>query len=142
MTRHPNQDPERGSISLWVVLASFCMILIVGIAADLSGQAAAEHQARVVAAQAARAAGQAVQLDALAHGGEVRPDPARAVAAGDAYLAQAGLSGTVSVTGTVVTVTVSGSYECGFLSVIGIQTLPVTGTASADAVRAYEGAPR
>ena len=142
MIRHPNRDPERGSISLWVVLASFCMILIVGIAVDFSGHAAAEHQARVSAGQAARAAGQAVQLDALVRGGEVRPDPARAAAAGDAYLAQAGLSGTVSVSGTVVTVTVSGTYECVFLSIIGIRTLPVSGTASADAVRAYQGAPR
>ena len=142
MNRQLNRDLERGSISLWVVLASFCMILIVGIAADFSGQAAAEHHARVAAGQAARAAGQAVQLDALVRGGDVRPDPARAAAAGNAHLAQAGLSGTVSMTGTVVNVTVSGTYECVFLSVIGIRTLPVSGTASADVVRAYEGAPR
>ena len=142
MTRHSNRDPERGSISLWVVLASFCMILIVGIAADFSGQAAAEHHARVAAGQAARAAGQAVQLDALVRGGDVQPDAARAAAAGNAHLTQAGLSGTVSMTGTVVNVTVTDTYECAFLSIIGIQTLPVSGTASADVVRAYEGAPR
>ena len=82
------------------------------------------------------------QLDALVRGGEVRPDPARAAAAGDAYLSQAGLSGTVSVSGTVVTVNVNGTYECVFLSIIGLRTLPVSGTASADAVRAYQGAPR
>ena len=75
-------------------------------------------------------------------GGDVRPDPARAAAAGNAHLAQAGLSGTVSMTGTVVNVTVTDTYECAFLSIIGIQTLPVSGTASADVVRAYEGAPR
>lgn len=142
MTRHPNRDRERGSISLWAALAAFCMILVVGIAADFSGQAAAEHQARVVAGQAARAAGQAVQLDALVRGGQVRPDPARAATAADAYLTQTGLSGTVSVTGTVITVNVTGSYRCGFLSIIGIGSLPVSGTASADAVRAYQGAPR
>ncbi|MEA5052651.1 pilus assembly protein TadG-related protein [Raineyella sp.] len=142
MNRQPNRDPERGSISLWVVLASFCMILVVGIAADFSGQAAAEHHARVAAGQAARAAGQAVQLDALVRGGDVQPDPARAAAAGNAHLTQAGLSGTVSMTGTVVNVTVTDTYDCVFLSVIGIRTLPVSGTASADVVRAYEGAPR
>ena len=43
MNRQPNRDPERGSISLWVVLASFCMILVVGIAADFSGQASVAY---------------------------------------------------------------------------------------------------
>ena len=66
----------------------------------------------------------------------------RAAPAGDAYLSQGGLSGTVSVSGTVVTVNVNGAYECVFLSIIGLRTLPVSGTASADAVRAYHGAPR
>ena len=142
MTPHPHPCNERGSISLWVVLASFCMILIVGIAADLSGQSAAEHHARLAAAQAARAGGQAVQLDALTRGGQVQPDAARAVAAAGAYLAQAGLVGSVSVTGTVVNVAVTSTYECEFLSIMGINTLPVSGAASADVVRAYEGAPR
>lgn len=36
MAPHPHPGNERGSISLWVVLASFCMIIIVGIAADFS----------------------------------------------------------------------------------------------------------
>ncbi|MDI9629440.1 MAG: pilus assembly protein [Acidobacteriota bacterium] len=133
---------ERGLISLWVVLASFSMIIIVGVSADFSGQAAAEHHARVVAAQAARAAGQAVQLDALARGGQVRPDAARAVSAAEASLAQAGLTGSVSVSGTVVNVAVTSTYECGFLSIMGINTLPVSGLASADVVRTYQGAPR
>ena len=48
----------------------------------------------------------------------------------------------MSVTGTVVNVAVTSTYECEFLSIMGINTLPVSGTASADVVRAYEGAPR
>lgn len=72
----------------------------------------------------------------------MQPDAARVVAAAGAYLAQAGLQGSVSVTGTVVNVAVTSTYECEFLSIMGINTLPVSGTASADVVRAYEGAPR
>jgi len=48
----------------------------------------------------------------------------------------------VTVNSDTVTVTITSSYQCSFLSVIGIDSLPVTGTASADTLRVYEGTQR
>lgn len=141
-TRHRHRSGDRGSISLWAVLAGFCMIIIVGIAADLGGQAVAEQQARSVAFEAARTGGQYVNLDQLARGGSPHTDPGTATAAATAYLTSAGVTGHVTVTADTVTVTVAGSYRCVFLGIIGISTLPVSGTASADTLRVYQGTRR
>ena len=133
---------DRGSISLWAALAAFCMIVIVGIAVDFGGQAVAEQRARTVAAQAARAAGQQLQLDAVARAGTAQTDTSRAVTAATTFLAQAGQTGTARVAGNTITVTVTSSYRCMFLSIIGIGTLPVTGTSTAEVARVYEGSRR
>jgi len=133
---------DRGSISLWAALAAFCMIVIVGIAVDFGGQAVAEQRARTVAAQAARAAGQQLQLDAVARAGTAHTDTSRAITAATTFLAQAGQTGTARVAGNTITVTVTSSYRCMFLSIIGIGTLPVTGTSTAEVVRVYEGSRR
>jgi len=133
---------DRGSISLWAALAAFCMIVIVGIAVDFGGQAVAEQRARTVAAQAARAAGQQLQLDAVARAGTANTDTSRAITAATTFLAQAGQTGTARVAGNTITVTVTSSYRCVFLSIIGIASLPVTGTSTAEVVRVYEGSRR
>lgn len=133
---------DRGSISLWAALAAFAMIVMVGIAVDFGGQAVAEQRARTIAAQAARAAGQELHQDAVTRSGQPLTDPARAVAAATTFLTQAGQNGTATVTATSITVTVTGSYECVFLSIIGISSLPVSGTSTAEVVRVYEGSRR
>ena len=136
------RDNEKGSISIAVLAGALCMIPVVGVAADFGGQAVAEQRARTVAAEAARAGGQRVQLDALARGQQTQLDTSLAVGAANDYLAQAGAAGSVSMAGNTVTVTVTGSYDCIFLSIIGIGSLPVSGTSSADVVRAFQGAAR
>ena len=136
------RDNEKGSISIAVLAGALCMIPVVGVAADFGGQAVAEQRARSVAAEAARAGGQRVQLDALARGQQTQLDTSLAVGAANDYLAQAGAAGSVSMAGNTVTVTVTGSYDCIFLSIIGIGSLPVSGTSSADVVRAFQGAAR
>lgn len=127
---------------MWAALTAFCMIVIVGIGVDFGGQAVAEQRARTVAAQAARAAGQQLQLDAVARAGTATTDTSSAITAATAFLAQSGQSGTASVAGNTITVTVTGSYRCVFLSIIGIGSLPVTGTSTAEVVRVYEGSRR
>ena len=139
---HPRPDSERGSVSLWAVLVAFCLTVIVGIAVDFSGQAVAEQQARSIAFEAARTGGQQVNLDQVIRGGQTRTDPDRAAAAANTYLTQAGVPGTVTVTADTVTVRVVDTYECVFLSVIGITSLPVSGQASADTLRVLEGVER
>lgn len=135
-------DRERGSISLWAVLAAFCMIIIVGIAVDFGGQAVAEQHARSIAFEAARAGGQNVDLNQLIRGGQAHADPGSAAAAANAYLAAAGVTGSATADQNTVTVTVIGHYDCVFLNIIGITSLPVSGTATADILRVYRGEER
>lgn len=126
---------ERGSVSTWLVLASFAMGIVVGLAVDVSGQVHAQQRARDVAAQAARAGGQ--QLDAAAVQGRY-PSIAvgQARAAAQDYLAAAGVTGAVTVTGsTTIRVDVTDTYDPLFLGVVGINNLTVTGDATARVIR-------
>lgn len=133
---------DRGSITLWAVTSAFSMIAIVGIAADLGGHAVAEQSARSVAFEAARSGGQQLNLDLLARTGQAETDPYQAASAARAYLASAGVTGNVAVNGDSITVTVVDTYDCLFLTVIGFTSLPVSGQASADMIRVYEGTQR
>ena len=147
MTRRPrprlqHAGGERGAVTMWAVLIAFCMIIIVGIAVDFSGQAVAEQKARSVAFEAARAGGQQVNLDQLVRDGQAQTDPQQAAAAASAYLTQAGVTGSVTINAGTVTVNVVDTYQCAFLSVIGVNSLPVSGSASADTLRVLEGVER
>jgi TadE-like protein len=134
---------ERGSVTVWLALAAAAMILCVGIAVDLGGQVNAQQQARDVAAQAARIAGEQVNAAPAIRGQTPQVDPVAAKAAADAYLQQAGVSGTVTVQGgTTLVVTVTGNYQPIFLSTLGIGPLQVTGTSTARLVRAVQGTQR
>ena len=42
----PWSPRDRGSVTIWLALASFVMIVLVGVAVDLSGQVYAQQHAR------------------------------------------------------------------------------------------------
>jgi len=52
---------ERGSISIWLAVSSFVMMMLVGLAVDLGGQVHAKQRAHNIAAEAARTGGEQVQ---------------------------------------------------------------------------------
>ena len=135
---------ERGSaLSTGAVLLVTVFTLILGIAVDLSGQVQTKRQANDVAAQAARIAGQ--QLDAdrfLDSGGRIRLSSSAARKAAQDYIEHAGMTGTVTIDGTEITVTATAQYNPVILPIVGIKTLPVTATADARAVRALDGTER
>lgn len=134
---------ERGSVSLWAVLVAVTLIVMVGMAVDFGGQAVAEQRARAIAGEAARAGGQEVELDAAARGTDVRINADAAAAAARDYLTANSFSGSATTTGpNSVEVTVTDRYQTQFLSIIGIESLPVTGRASATIIRSFEGTPR
>ncbi len=138
----PRHD-ERGSVSVWLALAASAMLLCVGLAVDLGGQVHAQQQARAVAAQAARAAGEQVAAAQAIRGQTPQVDTLAATAAAEAYLQRAGMNGTVTVeSGNILNVTVTTSYSPVILSSIGIGPLPVTGTSTARLVRAVQGSER
>lgn len=140
-TRRRCRD-ERGSVTIWAVLASLCLLLILGVAVDLTGHARAEQHARSVAFEAARSAAQQLDADDLATGAAVRIDPGQAASAAAAYLAAAGMSGQTTTTVETVTVRADDTYACQFLSVIGVGSLPVHGSAQVEIHRVLEGRPR
>lgn len=131
---------EDGSITLWMVTASFAMMMLVGLAVDLGGQVHAQQRAHNVASQAARAGGQEVQAAPAVQGHHVAINATAARNAAQDYLSTAGVDGTVSITdGTTITVNVSDTYRPKFLSIIGLGGLPVTGEASARLIRTVAG---
>lgn len=132
---------ERGSISMWFALSAFVMVVLVGLAVDLSGQVHAQQHARGVAAEAARAGGQQINAPGGIRGTAANANTALAVNAAQAHLSAAGLTGMVSVEGggTRLVVTTSGVYHPKFLGIIGIGSMPVTGSAEARIVRAVQG---
>lgn len=131
---------ERGSITVWLALSSFVMIVLVGLTVDLGGQVHAHERAHDLAAQAARAGGEEVEAAAAIQGRELVVGPAAARAAAERYLTAAGVDGTVAIhDGQTITVTVHDSYDAKFLGLIGIHRLNVTGTATARLIRTLGG---
>lgn len=130
---------ERGSITVWMALASFVMMMLVGLAVDFGGQVHAQQQAHDLAAQAARAGGEQVQAAPAIEGRELRIDTHAARAAAEDYLDAAGVDGTVRIIdGDTIEVAVITNYEPRFLSFLG-KRIRVTGEASARLVRTTGG---
>ena len=134
--------PERGSVTVWMITTALTMILIVGLAVDLSGRVYAKARAQDIAAEAARAGGQQLQGAAAIRGQGAVIDPGPAVAAANTYIAGApAVTGRASViSGTRVVADTSTTYTTRFLGIIGITTLTVTGHAEVHVNRAVNGA--
>ena len=131
---------ERGSITIWLAVSSFVMMILVGLAVDLSGQVHAKQRAHNIAAEAARTGGEQVQAAPAIQGQYVAIEAVAARNAAEDYLAAAGVTGTVTVIGgDTITVAVTDTYTPKFLSFIGIGDLTVTSQASARLVRSIGG---
>lgn len=138
MSRHARN--ERGSISMWLALTTFVMMIVVGLAVDLGGQVHTQQRAHDLAAEAARAAGEQVQAAPAITGAYVAVDPTAARKAAEDYLSASGVTGTVTISaGNTITVTVTDTYTPKFLGVIGIDHLTVASTATARLIRSLGG---
>lgn len=136
-----SSDRERGSLSVWVLMLSTAMILLVGFVVDLGGQIHAQQHARSVAAEAARVGGQQLNAPDGIRGTAAQANTALAVNAAQAHLSTTGVAGIVSVEGggTRLVVTTTDTYNTKFLSLVGIGSMPVSGSAEARIVRAVNG---
>ena len=134
---------ETGATAIWMALASVMMIVVVGLAIDLTGQVHAQQRLHDVAVQAARAGGQAVDPAKAIPGQDAAINPSAAVSAANSFLAQSGVSGNVQVTaGNKLTVTTQATYGTKVLSIIGINSLSVEAKAEARLARVVEGTER
>lgn len=146
MKRHPvhrfvrRQRDERGAISVWFATAAVAMVILVGMTVDLGGKVHAQQQARSAAAQAARTGAQEVQGSTAIRGEDLRVDIHAAKAAARDYLRAAGVEGTVAVVdGDTLIVRTTDTYDPKFLGIIGLDSMQVTGEASARLIRAQGG---
>jgi Flp pilus assembly protein TadG len=132
-------ERESGQLSAFVVVLALPFIAVAGLVYD-GGQVLAAHEQAIQSAfEAARAGAQALDQGVLRSSGEVTLDTRQARADALSYLAAVGQSGTVSVSGDAVTVTVSMRHPLAVLSALGLGPVTVSGTATATAVQGVEG---
>ena len=117
-----------GGMSLILLTCAVALILVLGLVVDGGAKARAIDHAGAIASEAARAAAGTITPGAAAI------DPVAAQRAARDYLAAAGASGTVNITGATVTVTATLHTKAVFLSLIGIDGFTVTGVGRAETV--------
>jgi Flp pilus assembly protein TadG len=133
----PARDAGRVSVFMAVIITG--LLLVFGVAVDGTGQLRTLMRAENIAAEAARAAGQAIDPDVVASVGEHRVNAAKAAQFASEYLAAAGhdLPGSCcdvqpNAAGTAVDISVTLPYDRRIVDLFGFSdTIPVTGTATA-----------
>ncbi|MHB1986661.1 MAG: hypothetical protein ACYCSF_01550 [Acidimicrobiales bacterium] len=124
---------ESGMVTAFVVIFTLALLLMAGLVLDGGLALAAKVQAIDDAQAAARAGAQAIDIPTYRASGLITLDPAQATADAQRYLAAAGHTGTVSVNGEQVTVTVTITQATQILDLAGIDHLTETGTGTATA---------
>ncbi|NGO75767.1 hypothetical protein G6045_08780 [Streptomyces sp. YC504] len=124
---------DRGSVEIAMPIIALTLFVILGLVLDGGGALNANSRAAYVAQEAARAGAQRIDPGAAITGEAIVVDPDAATAAAQDYLAAHDLEGTTSVSadGKTLFVQVTGTYDTTFASLIGYDTLPVTGEGQA-----------
>jgi Flp pilus assembly protein TadG len=126
---------DDGRVSVFFAIALAAVIIIIGLTVDGSGRNRETERADNIAAEAARAGGQAINASQAITGGNKVVDPQLARAAAEAYLHSAGATGEVLVVDPQhLRVVVHLTYRTAMLSYIGIGQIDVTGRATAQLV--------
>lgn len=122
---------DQGAVTIFVAVAMLGLMAMAGLVVDGAAKVRAAQRADRVAAEAARAAGQAIDLGGLLAGRAVAVDRRAAVIAARGYLEDAGVEGSVDLMdgGASLRVTTKTSEGTVFLGLIGISRLTVTGEA-------------
>lgn len=140
LRRLRDDAPERGSVSIFVVVAAVGMLITAGLVVDGGGKIRALQRADAVAEEAARQGGQAIVAGPAIRGEAVQVQAADARDAAAAYLSTAGVAGAVTVLdGTRLRVDATTSYSPVFLSLIGVGPMTTTGHAEVRLVRSLNG---
>jgi Flp pilus assembly protein TadG len=126
---------EAGFVSLYVVVITIGLLAVAGLVIDGGNALAAREQAADVAQQAARAGADALSPDSLRGSPTgLTSSPALAQAAANAILDTARVTGTVSVSGHNVTVTVVVHQATTILSAFGVGSIEGRATSTATAL--------
>lgn len=100
---------DRGALALYVAVMAMALMATLGLILSGGQKIEALREATNIADNAARAGAQHIDLATLSTG--VQLNPSAAVAAANTYLIQTGHSGTATVNGATITVTVAISYN-------------------------------
>jgi Flp pilus assembly protein TadG len=100
--RRPARPGDRGRVSVLLAGLVPLMLLFIALVWDASSYLRAVHRAENIASEAARAAGQAIDLPPAMRGEQFVVDPHRAVDAAASYLADVGAIAEGAVIGDVV----------------------------------------
>lgn len=126
----PSRDQRGQSLSVLVAVVSVALLLVAGLVVDGGAQAALARRAESAAALAARAAVDATATRRVA-GVPIRSDEAIA-AARAALRGYPELASDIRVVDDHVAVETRGSVDTVFVSLIGINSLSASGSATAD----------
>lgn len=122
---------DEGSVSAFVVIFVTALLAMAGLALDGGLALGAKVEANGQAEAAARAGAQAIDLAAYRSNGTLSLEPNQAIASAQSYLASVGASGTVTVSGDTVSVTITARHPTQLLGLVGISELQVHGVGSA-----------
>ena len=125
---------DGGQATAFTVVMTVAVLALAGLVLDAGLAVSTKVEAVSAAQSAARAGARELDVAALRTSGVVRIDPAKARAAAQNWLNQARLTGTVAVTGNQVTVSVTTARQTQLLHMLGVTSIPITATATADAV--------
>jgi hypothetical protein len=130
-------ESESGMVTAFVVIFTVALLVMAGLVLDGGLALSAKVRAVDDAQAAARAGAQAINIPLYRSTGQITLDSAEARADAEQYLAQAGQSGTVTVNGDQVTVTITVTQHTQLLSLAGIDHLTVSGSGTATAEQAH-----
>ena len=126
-------DDESGMVTAFVVIFTLALLAMAGLVLDGGLALAAKVQAIDDAQAAARAGAQAIDIPLYRSTGQITLDPTEAAADAETFLAQSGHTGTVTVNGDQVSVTVTISQPTQLLSLAGVTHITVSGSGTATA---------
>jgi Flp pilus assembly protein TadG len=130
---------ERGAAAVWtLIITTTAFVALVGIVGGGGELVNEQTNARRVAEQAARAGADELS-EASARSGGNSVDTGAAIARAKQILNAAGWSGTVRVHGSQVVVTATGTRKPTFLPLLGIKTVHINETGTADAISSPDG---
>jgi len=127
------RNDERGSVSVIFLACVVVLVVVAGLVVDSSGKYQSSQSAQMTASSAARAGTNALAGQAVVDG-TLALNSSAAQAAAQNYLTAAGVTGNVTVVGDTITVSVEDTYTTRFLSLIGVNSLPVGATSSAQII--------
>jgi Flp pilus assembly protein TadG len=131
---------DRGSVTLMLLALFVALIALAGIVIDGGAKLNQAENATAIAQEAARAGAGMVNQGNAYSTGSFTVDQGQAIAAAEQYLASAGYRGTVTAVGNdTIEVTVTVTSPTRVLSIIGIDSMTSTGSATAALVTGVTG---